>query len=83
MKVISLEEKCRKTNSEECILELVKSYSKIIQHYNSIQDNMAIYFTEKMQILLASQKTIDIIDKTQEALTASMNISDAMEMGDL
>lgn len=40
---------------------------------------MGIYFVEKMQTLLASQKTIEIIDKTQEQLTASMNASDAME----
>ena len=57
----------------------MKCYSKVIEHYNSVQDNMGIYFVEKMQTLLASQKTIEIIDKTQEQLTASMNASDAME----
>ena len=59
-------------------MQLVKAYTKVIEFYNSIHDNMAIYFTEKMQILLASQKTIDIIDKTQEIRTSSMAVTDAM-----
>ena len=55
------------------------NYRKLIEHYSNLQDNISLYFTEKMQNLLASQKTIDIIDKTQETLTYSMTACDAME----
>lgn len=51
--------------SEESILALLNDYKKLVEYYSSRQDAIALYFTEKMQNLIACQAAIETLDKTQ------------------
>lgn len=72
MRVLSEEESCRKHMTEESILALLNDYKKLVEYYSSRQDSIALYFTEKMQNLIACQAAIEMLDKSQEVTTMSM-----------
>jgi hypothetical protein len=47
-------------------------YKKLVEFYSTKQDTIALYFTEKMQNIMACQGAIEAFDKSREAMTMSM-----------
>lgn len=50
--MISQEDKVHQFPTMDGTMELIESYSKLIEVYSSKKDLMATYFTERMQKLL-------------------------------
>jgi hypothetical protein len=61
LELVQLETKALKKNFElQIVNQIMEFYARCIEHYDSIQDPIKVYFLEKLQILIASNQISDL-----------------------